>query len=748
MPFTLCCYYYLPAPLPPSYPFLGVLLTFRYNISTRGNCTSLHATRYNFNYHIYIFIAQTPVNKQYYRLDLPIMSAYDYDAPPRRSYREETRLRPDPRYEPQDAYYRPKPSRHELVPRPREDSDLSIEEVRRDFPPPGYRDVRRARSAEPGYDDYYGPGRDVRTRGKPGSVYYEEEERTRKRVLTKQQKIMAAVVGGVIAAGAKEAWDRKEAKDEGVSRIDRNPLASAALAAGGAFAGYSGAEYYSKHNEKEDKKSTYIVHKGRDGRVSEYYSDDEEDPRGRKGNKSFLENALSAAGLGGAIKALTGGSTDDRRSEGRSRRGSVDSRSSRRSRSEDTPANRMQKAAKASLVAGAAEAFRVSKEPGGWKGEKMKRVLTAAAGAATIDAAQDPTKDSKRHMLEAVVGGLVGNRVINGSRRDIEEDRHTGRSRSRSRSAGDSSGKTGLAALATAGLGALGAKKIMDNKDRSRSRSRSRRRSYDSYGSRSPSPRRRSRSRSVVDTARRSLAKIGLGSGPDERKDEERSSSRRSRGHDDRYDDDRSARGGYMRGGRGDDDRDSRRRSRSRGGKSGRSGSVSSSDLGCSEDDEKEAKKMKGKQILKAGLATVATIHAANEVYGSVHARNARHKAVKKGDLDPMEAKKLKSKAIFQDTASVGIALMSIKGVIEEMKEAREKTHQVKEWQTEKQRRHERRLEHLKRAKENHNPRSRTDDWTSSAPPRGDRYDEGPRYTDGNPYSASIPAPPVGYDRR
>ncbi|KAJ1326793.1 septal pore-associated protein [Microdochium nivale] len=533
------------------------------------------------------------------------MSAYDYDAPPaRRSYREEQRLRPDPRYEPQDAYYRQKPSsRHELVPRPREDSDLSIEEVRRDFPPPGYRDTRRARSAEPGYDDYYTSSRDTRMRQKPGSIYYEEEERTRKRVMTKEQKIMAAVLGGVIAAGAKEAWDRKEAKDHGTERIDRNPLASAALAAGGAFAGYSGAELYNKHSDKEDKKSTYIVHKGRDGRVSEYYSDDEEDPRGRKGNKSFLENALSAAGLGSAIKALTGGGSDDKKSDTRSRRGSVDSRSSRRSRSEDTPASRMQKAAKASLVAGAAEAFRVSKEPGGWKGEKMKRVLTAAAGAAAIDGAQDSSKDGKRHMLEAVVGGLVGNRVINGSRKDIEEDRSTGRSRSRSRSRGDSGGKSGLAALATAGLGALGAKKLMDKKESSkdRSRDRSRRRSYDSYDSRSPSPRRRSRSRSVVDTARRSLAKIGLGSGPDDKRDDDRhsdgrSSSRRSRGHDDRYDDNYSTRDGYMRGGRGDaayDDRDQRRRSGSRSRKGGRSGSVSSSDLGNSDDDEREAKKMK-----------------------------------------------------------------------------------------------------------------------------------------------------------
>ncbi|KAK9418532.1 putative DUF3824 domain-containing protein [Seiridium unicorne] len=704
------------------------------------------------------------------------MSRYDaYDPPARetRYYREERRGHAEPRYEEYHSV-NPVSRTQQLIPRPkREDSDISIEEVRRDFSPPGYtsRDVRRARSAEPGYDDDYyyrrsdhhdsrsvrDDPRDRRSK-KAGSVYYEEEERTRKRVLNQQEKIVAAVVGGVLAAGAKEVWDRREAGREHSEDVHRNLAASAALAAGGALAGYQGADFYNKRAQKEEKKATYIMHKGRDGRVDEYYSDDEDDPRSKKSNKSFLENALSAAGLGGAIKALTGGGHDDHRSEGRSRRGSPDST---RSRGGGDGANRMQKAAKASLVAGAAEAFRVSREPGGWKGEKMKRVLTAAAGAATIDAAHDPNKDSKRHLLESVLGGLVGNRVLNGSRKDIEEDRRTGRSRSRSRarSDGGGGGATGLAALATAGLGALGAKKLMDKREESRSRSR--RGSPDSYYSRdeSPRPRRRSRSRSVVDTTRRALAKVGLGNGPDERNDYEDSrSSRRSRAYspDDRYDDEYGSRGAYMRGGRGDeydDDRSvrggGRRRSRSTG-RGGRSSSVSSSDLGDSDEDEKRAKKMKGKQLITAGLATVATIHAAHNVYSSMEKRNARHKAVKQGRLDPREAKKLKSKALMQDAASIGIAAMGIKGAISEMKEAREITHECKEWEEEKRKRHERRMERIKQANNNQYGRSRADNWSSSAPPRQSRYyDDGPRYSDGNPYAATLPAPPIGgYDRR
>lgn len=427
--------------------------------------------------------------------------SYDYEPHRTRRYvREERREeRVDPRYA-EDPYLRVYESR-ELVPRARENSDLSVEEVRRDFPPPGYRDARRTRSAEPGYYDDY-RGHDDRDRGyydrdydrrsrKAGSLYYEEEKRSRERVLNQQEKILAAVAGAALAFGGKELYDRKEAKEHG-GDVERNYLTSAAIGAAGALAGYQGAEFYNKHKEKEERNATYVLHRGRDGKVTEYYSDDEGGEKEKKGSKSFLENALAASGLGVAVKALTGaaggGHHDDRRSDTRSRRGSPDSRGSRsKSRGPGgEAANKMQKAAMASLIAGATEAFRVAKEPGGWKGEKTKRILTAAAGAATIDAAQSGEKQSKLGLAESVIGGLVGNRVINGSKRNIEEDRRTGRSRSRSRARSDGGGGgPGLAALATAGLGAFGAKKAIENV-----RSRSRGRSADSYDSRASRPRR------------------------------------------------------------------------------------------------------------------------------------------------------------------------------------------------------------------------------------------------------------------
>ncbi|KAK0612947.1 hypothetical protein B0T17DRAFT_610387 [Bombardia bombarda] len=673
----------------------------------------------------------------------------------RRYYREERR--DDPRVvESRDSYLNIES--RDVVPRPREDSDLSIEEIRRDFPPPGYssRDVRRARSAEPGYEyddrsyysrdrdhddrDYdrgYDRGYDRYSHRKTDSVYYAEEEEKKARMLGKQEQIIAAITGAALAIGGKELYDRRSASQRG-SNVERNVLTSAALGAAGAFAGYQGAELYNKRKEKDEKKSTLVVHKGRDGRA--YYSDDEESIKDKKSHKSFLKSALAAAGLGGAVKALTGGSSHrDDRSDTRSRRGS---RSRSRSNGRGEGSNKIQKAAMASLIAGATEAFRVSKEPGGWKGEKAKRILTAAAGAATIDAAQSTDKaGSKMGLAESVIGGLLGNRVLNGSKKNIEEDEKTGRSRSRSRArssskGGGGPGRVSIAALATAGLGAFGAKKIIDH-----SRSRSRNRSVDSRDSRNGSPdrrhrsrsrdgspdrRHRSRSRSVVDKARKGLANLGLGNGMED----DREYRDRKRDQDDHDDSPRASR--RQRSDRGSTA--AKRRDSSRG-------SVSSSDLGDSDEDEKRAKKMRGKQIITTGLAAVATIHAAHSVYESVEKRKVRQRAVKEGLLSPEEAKKLKRKALLQDAASIGIAALGIKGAISELKEAREIAHEMHEWKEKKEERHQRRLERLRRPKESggsddyRNRRSRANSWSPPAP--SPKWCEGgPRYSDGNPYSA------------
>ncbi|KAH7403627.1 hypothetical protein BKA64DRAFT_457065 [Cadophora sp. MPI-SDFR-AT-0126] len=766
---------------------------------------------------------------------------YDRVDDRRRSHRHrDSRDEREPRYvETQETYVRspvsaPDPPyavrSTEVIRRPtREDSDMSIEEVRRDFPPPGagtytqrtmVRDDRygppiRSRSAERG-SHYGGAYLDPRRshneldRRETRGTYVEQEViKPRRRSLSRNQKIIAAVGGAALAVGGKELWDRKQADGRPVSR---NALQSAAVGAAGAFAAYEGAELYAKHGGKaEEKVKTYVAHRGRNGEVDEYYASDEEvvkPKRSKSRRKSIVEGALGLAGLGAAAKA-SGGSRDK---GGRSRRGSdssYDSRDRSRGGRGKSPegAAKFQQAAKAALLAGATEAFRVRNEPGGWGGDKGKRILTAAIGAGGIDAAadRDPDKKSKRHILEAVVGGLAGNRLINGSRNNIEDDgrsvRSRSRSRSRSRGPGGGASTGPLAALATAGLGAIAGKKLLD---RSRSRSRgasrsrggrgsSRRRRYssDSYDSRSPSPRRgdkkdrHKRSKSVTDYARNGLAALGIGGAAaaagDRHHDREvveettvRRSSRRGGGSDDGYGGSRRSRDyGYAesRDPYGDsryaDSRSSNVGSRSGGGRrkhrnrdiaeGRRDPSDSESSLGSSSGDEKRIKKMKGKQLLTAGLATVATIHAAHNVYQSMEKRDARHKAVAEGDMTPEEARKLKAKAALQDVASVGIAALGIKGAFSEIKEANEMRHECKELREKKEERHRKRMERLqnsprgspRRTTGNEIARRRTEPRYTQSSAASSRYDDyGPRYVDDNPYSAALPAPPVGYDRR
>ncbi|RQM08305.1 hypothetical protein DH86_00003809 [Scytalidium sp. 3C] len=558
------------------------------------------------------------------------VDSYDAVDDPRRHRSQRYRDRDDrePRYvDTQETYVRgsgPDASYYtrDVIRRPREDSDLSVEEIRREFPPPGaqrrydrYDPPVRSRSAERGA--YLGDTRRSRRRD---VVEEEKVVKPRRRSLSRNQKIFAAAGGAALAIGAKELWDRREAQG---GPIHRNALGSAAAGAAGAFAAYEGAEYYVKHvknpGEKE-KKKTYIAHRGRDGEVEEYYSstDESDSPkRSKSRRKSLVEGALGLAGLGAAAKASSGG---------RSRRGSDESRGSRyRSRGrEESPkgAAKFQQAAKAALLAGATEAFRVRNEPGGWGGEKGKRILTAAIGAGGIDAAadRDPDRKSKRHILEAVVGGLAGNRLLNGPRSTVSDDGRSGRSRSRSRSRGPGGGSGGLAALATAGLGALAGKKLLD-RSRSRSRAGSDRRradSRDSYDSRSPSPRRdrHRRSKSVSDYARKGLAALGIGEAAghenERRRRDDRSrysdsedddyGPRRSRHHGSNRNDYYSDRGYDDRGydDRGYDDSRSQQSGRRRDGQKNRkiaegkqNASDSDSDLGSSSGDERRIKKMK-----------------------------------------------------------------------------------------------------------------------------------------------------------
>jgi hypothetical protein len=419
---------------------------------------------------------------------------------------------------------------------------------------------------------------------------------------------------------------------------------------------------------------------------------------------------LGGLGLGGIAGALAGkkDKDDDARStksgrSGRSRsrvsrrRDSSDSRSSSRgTRGPDKKRNTEKKwaqAAQAALITGAIEAFRSRKEPGPWTGEKGKRIATAAIGAGGIDGLLDrnPNEKTKRHLAEAVVGGLAANRLANGPRsksrgrdRDLDDDRSIspdarprsrsrsiidrfrGRSQSRGRAASADGGGGGGGTLKNLAMGgaAAAAGKALYDRYRSKSRkgnSRDRDSSADSYvPSRNRRRGRRGSQRSDTGDTRRSVAETG--------RDRSRGlGSRDTNGGN--YNNNSGALVSAGAGGAGgaagalamsrDQDKDTH-------------DPLESSDDSSTTDMEKKRKHMRGKELLTAGLATIATIHAAHGVYSSMEAHEKRHKMVAEGEMTPEEARKKQTKAWVQDAAAVGIAALGIKGAFSEWKEMKE----------------------------------------------------------------------------
>lgn len=381
--------------------------------------------------------------------------------------------------------------------------------------------------------------------------------------------------------------------------------------------------------------------------------------------------------------------------------------------------------------------------------------MTAAIGAGGIDGIingdKDPDKKGTRHTIEAVIGGLAGNRLINGAR-----DRSQSRTRSRDRghrSDGGGGGGNMLEKILGTGAVATAGKALLD---RARSKSRGRRGDSDSDDSRDA--RRPKRSKSVSDYARQGIAALGIGG--DQKKDR---GSRR--GYDD---DDYDSRRGpprevRLRGGGGDggDGVTNSSQSGSHSITDSDFNSDSDSDSDSSSEDERKKKKMRGKEYLTAGLASVATIHAAHSVYQSIHNRNVRRKEVAEGTMSPAEARKKKNRARLQDAASIGIAAIGIKGAIGEWKEMKEQRDEFAEFEKETRERHEKRLKRLERRIEEKNhpappPVSYTHPIAYSQPTpnlaqgsypqagyQTGPFWNGPHYVDGNPYAAEgLPLPP------
>lgn len=143
--------------------------------------------------------------------------------------------------------------------------------------------------------------------------------------------------------------------------------------------------------------------------------------------------------------------------------------------------------------------------------------------------------------------------------------------------------------------------------------------------------------------------------------------------------------------------------SRGDGGKyENKNGSCSSdsSDVISSSEDERRIKKMKGREYLTAGLAAVATIHAAHSVYASMAERDKRHLALAQEKISEKEARKLRNKARLQDAAAIGIAALGIKGAYSEWQEVQEHRKELNEQNRVKQINHEKRMKRLNKQRE------------------------------------------------
>ncbi|RMY14962.1 hypothetical protein D0868_01158 [Hortaea werneckii] len=574
--------------------------------------------------------------------------------------RTRPRDRDEPDYVREDVYIeRGKgPGPRDLVFRGRDDS---VEDIPRDFPPPRAQDYRRSRD----YDDYTSrASRSAAGRrgGRYDDDYYDDDRYT---------DYAAPVAGGAAGYAAGRRKDR------------------------------------SRSRRRRDDYSDYS---------------DSPPPRSerKERRKSGFEEAIAGLGLGGLAGGLMGkkdrsrsGSRGGRsarsRSRGpRSRRHSSSSRSSSRSRG---PGGKKQterkwaQAAQAALVAGAVEAFRARNEPG-------QAHSTAALGAGGIDGLIDrnPNKKSKRHLAEAVIGGVAASRLANGpisksrsrgrdraaspdagprSRSRSIIDRFRGRSRSRARSEAGSekSGKSGnfggVKGLAAGGALAAAGKAIYD-RVRSKSRNRrspSRSSSADSYVP-SRNRRRDMRRSPRSDMDGRSIRPSpAAATGPD---------PGRGRALD------TNGAGPLAAGAAGGG---------GAGALVGAKDRAPSTHSSSTTDMENKRKHMKGKELLTAGLATIATIHAAHGVYSSMEAHEKRHRLVAEGEMTPEEARKKQTKAWVQDAAAVGIAALGIKGAFSEWKEMNEHRREIHEIEKRKRERRKKRL--LKQKQEEHDRQER-----------------------------------------
>lgn len=171
-----------------------------------------------------------------------------------------------------------------------------------------------------------------------------------------------------------------------------------------------------------------------------------------------------------------------------------------------------------------------------------------------------------------------------------------------------------------------------------------------------------------------------------------------------------------------------------------RRGSSSSSDTSsvCSStEDEKNVKKMQRKKWITAAFASVATVHAATKVYGSIEAHDKRIQDVATGKLSPEDAHKKQRSSRWQDAAAIGIAALGIRGALSEWNEVTEEHQKHKEMMEQKEAHHKKRLEQERRKRARDRGgyyKGRDGEWYYDGPlnqgSQGSQKNDGRRYDD------------------
>lgn len=117
-----------------------------------------------------------------------------------------------------------------------------------------------------------------------------------------------------------------------------------------------------------------------------------------------------------------------------------------------------------------------------------------------------------------------------------------------------------------------------------------------------------------------------------------------------------------------------------------------SSSVMDSEEDEHQMKKKKREEMISGGLAAIATLNAAANVYGSMKMREARNKALADGTMTKEEAKKQRFKLHLQDAAAIGVSVLACKGAYAKWQAAADKHRGKKSHRSEREERRDKRM--------------------------------------------------------